>query len=157
MAKQIFVSKEGYQKLENELEHLKTVKRKEVAMAIQKARSFGDLSENSEYDEAKNEQAEIESRIAMLEVTLENATVLDDKDINTDKVSVGNTVKIYNIATEQEEEYRIVGSTESDPIEGKISDDCPLGKTLLGQRVGDSINVETPGGIVKYTVISISK
>ena len=157
MAKQIFVSKEGYQKLENELEHLKTVKRKEVAMAIQKARSFGDLSENSEYDEAKNEQAEIESRIAMLEVTLENATVLDDKDIKTDKVSVGNTVKIYNIATEQEEEYRIVGSTESDPIEGKISDDCPLGKTLLGPRVGDSINVETPGGIVKYTVISISK
>ncbi|MBO5982149.1 MAG: transcription elongation factor GreA [Clostridia bacterium] len=157
MAKQIFVSKEGYQKLENELEHLKTVKRKEVAMAIQKARSFGDLSENSEYDEAKNEQAEIESRIAMLEVTLENATILDDKDIKTDKVSVGNTVKIYNIATEQEEEYRIVGSTESDPIEGKISDDCPLGKTLLGQRVGDSINVETPGGIVKYTVISISK
>jgi transcription elongation factor GreA len=157
MAKQIFVSKEGYQKLENELEHLKTVKRKEVAMAIQKARSFGDLSENSEYDEAKNEQAEIESRIAMLEVTLENATILDDKDIKTDKVSVGNTVKINNIATEQEEEYRIVGSTESDPIEGKISDDCPLGKTLLGQRVGDSINVETPGGIVKYTVISISK
>ncbi len=157
MAKQIFVSKEGYQKLENELEHLKTVKRKEVAMAIQKARSFGDLSENSEYDEAKNEQAEIESRIAMLEVTLENATILDDKDIKTDKVSVGNTVKIYNLATEQEEEYRIVGSTESDPIEGKISDDCPLGKTLLGQRVGDSINVETPGGIVKYTVMSISK
>ncbi len=157
MAKQIFVSKEGYQKLENELEHLKTVKRKEVAMAIQKARSFGDLSENSEYDEAKNEQAEIESRIAMLEVTLENATILDDKDIKTDKVSVGNTVKIYNIATEQDEEYRIVGATESDPIEGKISDDCPLGKALLGQRVGDSINVETPGGIVKYTVISISK
>ena len=93
----------------------------------------------------------------MLEVTLENATILDDKDIKTDKVSVGNTVKIYNLATEQEEEYRIVGSTESDPIEGKISDDCPLGKTLLGQRVGDSINVETPGGIVKYTVISISK
>ena len=157
MAKQIFVSKEGYQKLENELEHLKTVKRKEVAMAIQKARSFGDLSENSEYDEAKNEQAEIEGKIARLEETLENATILDDKDIKTDKVSVGNTVKIYNIATEQEEEYRIVGSTESDPIEGKISDDCPLGKTLLGQRVGDSINVETPGGIVKYTVISISK
>ena len=157
MAKQIFVSKEGYQKLEHELEYLKTTKRKEVAMAIQKARSFGDLSENSEYDEAKNEQAEIESRIAMLEVTLENATILDDKDIKTDKVSVGNTVKIYNLATEQEEEYRIVGSTEADPIEGKISDDCPLGKTLLGQRAGDSINVETPGGVVKYTVISISK
>ena len=157
MAKQIIVSHEGLKKLQQELEHLKTVKRKEVAMAIQKARSFGDLSENSEYDEAKNEQAEIESRIAMLEVTLENATILDDKDIKTDKVSVGNTVKIYNIATEQEEEYRIVGSTESDPIEGKISDDCPLGKSLLGQRVGDSINVETPGGIVKYTVISISK
>ena len=156
-SKPTFVTAEGLQKLKEELEYLKVVKRKEVAMAIQKARSFGDLSENSEYDEAKNEQAEIESRIAMLEVTLENATILDDKDIKTDKVSVGNSVKIYNIATEQEEEYRIVGSTESDPLEGKISDDCPLGKALLGQRVGDSINVETPGGIVKYTVISISK
>ena len=157
MAKQIFVSKEGYKKLQAELEHLKTVKRKEIALAIQKARSFGDLSENSEYDEAKNEQAEIESRIALLETTLDNATVLDDKDIKTDRVSDGSAVTIYNIATEREEEYRIVGSTESDPVEGKISDDCPLGRTLLGQRVGDTVNVETPGGTVKYTVISITK
>ena len=157
MAKQIFVSKEGYKKLQAELEHLKTVKRKEIALAIQKARSFGDLSENSEYDEAKNEQAEIESRIALLETTLDNAPVLDDKDIKTDRVSVGSAVTIYNIATEREEEYRIVGSTESDPVEGKISDDCPLGRTLLGQRVGDTVNVETPGGTVKYTVISITK
>ena len=147
----------GFKALQDELDYIRNVAMEKNKKDISQARSFGDLSENSEYDEAKNEQAEIESRIAMLEVTLENATVLDDKDIKTDKVSVGNTVKIYNIATEQEEEYRIVGSTESDPIEGKISDDCPLGKTLLGQRVGDSINVETPGGIVKYTVISISK
>ena len=157
MEKKIRLTDDGLKKLKEELETLKTKGRADIAEKIKIARGYGDLSENSEYDEAKNEQAEIESRIAMLEVTLENATILDDKDIKTDKVSVGNTVKIYNLATEQEEEYRIVGSTESDPIEGKISDDCPLGKTLLGQRVGDSINVETPGGIVKYTVISISK
>lgn len=105
MAKQIFVSKDGYLKLQNELEHLKTVKRAEIAQAIKKARSFGDLSENSEYDEAKNEQAEIETKIAQLEETIKNATVLDDTQLKTDKVSVGNKVRIYNVLDDAEQEF----------------------------------------------------
>ena len=157
MAKQIIVSKEGLKKLQQELEHLKTVKRKEVALAIQKARAYGDLSENSEYDEAKNEQAEIEGKIAHLEETLENAIVLDDSELGTDKVNVGNKVMVHNIDSDEDCEYKIVSTTEADPIQFKISDDSPLGKALLGQRKGDSINVETPMGIVKYTITNISK
>lgn len=157
MAKQIIVSHEGLKKLQQELEFLKTVKRKEVALAIQKARAYGDLSENSEYDEAKNEQAEIEGKIAHLEETLENAIVLDDAELGTDKVNVGNKVMVHNIDTDEECEYKIVSTTEADPINFLISDDSPLGKSLLGQRKGDSINVETPMGIVKYTITNISK
>ncbi len=157
MAKQIIVSHEGLKKLQQELEHLKTVKRKEVAQAIQKARAYGDLSENSEYDEAKNEQAEIEGKIAHLEETLENAIVLDDAELGTDKVSVGNKVTVHNIDEGEETEYKIVSTTEADPIMFLISDDSPLGKALIGQRKGDSINVETPMGIVKYTITNISK
>ncbi len=157
MAKQIIVSNEGLKKLQQELEHLKTVKRKEVALAIQKARAYGDLSENSEYDEAKNEQAEIEGKIAKLELTLENAIVLDDAELGTDKVSVGNKVSVHNIDDDSDAEYKIVSTTEADPIMGLISDDSPLGKSLIGQRKGDSINVETPMGIVKYTITDISK
>ena len=157
MAKQIIVSKEGLKKLQQELEYLKTVKRKEVALAIQKARAYGDLSENSEYDEAKNEQAEIEGKIAHLEETLENAIVLDDSELGTDKVNVGNKVKVINIDADEETEYKIVSTTEADPIMGLISDDSPLGKALIGQRKGDSINVETPMGVVKYTITEISK
>ncbi len=157
MAKQIIVSNEGLKKLQQELEYLKTVKRKEVALAIQKARAYGDLSENSEYDEAKNEQAEIEGKIANLEITLENAIVLDDSELGTDKVNVGNKVMVHNIDTGEEAEYKIVSTTEADPMEFRISDDSPLGKALLGQRKGDSINVETPMGIIKYTITEISK
>lgn len=157
MAKQIIVSNEGLKKLQQELEHLKTVKRREVAQAIQKARAYGDLSENSEYDEAKNEQAEIEGKIAHLEETLENAIVLDDAELGTDKVNVGNKVKVHNIDTDEESEYKIVSTTEADPIMGLISDDSPLGKSLIGQRKGDSINVETPMGVIKYTITDISK
>ncbi len=157
MAKQIIVSHEGLKKLQQELEHLKTVKRKEVAQAIQKARAYGDLSENSEYDEAKNEQAEIEGKIANLEATLENAIVLDDSELGTDKVNVGNKVTVHNIDADEECEYKIVSTAEADPIMGLISDDSPLGKALIGQRKGDSVNVETPMGIVKYTITEISK
>ena len=157
MAKQIIVSHEGLKKLQQELEHLKTVKRKEVAQAIQKARAYGDLSENSEYDEAKNEQAEIEGKIANLEATLENAIVLDDAELGTDKVNVGNKVTVHNIDADEEAEYKIVSTAEADPIMGLISDDSPLGKALIGQRTGDSINVETPMGVVKYTITKISK
>ena len=157
MAKQIIVSHEGLKKLQQELEHLKTVKRKEVAQAIQKARAYGDLSENSEYDEAKNEQAEIEGKIANLEATLENAIVLDDSELGTDKVNVGNKVTVHNIDADEESVYKLVSTAEADPIMGLISDDSPLGKALIGQRKGDSINVETPMGIVKYTITDISK
>ena len=157
MAKQIFVSKDGYLKLQNELEHLKTVKRAEIAQAIKKERSFGDLSENSEYDEAKNEQAEIETKIAQLEETIKNATVLDDTQLKTDKVSVGNKVRIYNVLDDAEQEFSIVGSTEADPFANKISDDSPLGKALIGSREGDTITVEAPVGILKYTIIEIAK
>lgn len=157
MAKQIIVSNEGLKKLQQELEHLKTVKRKEVALAIQKARAYGDLSENSEYDEAKNEQAEIEGKIAQLEHTLENAIVLDDADLGVDVVNVGNKVSVHNIDADEDWDYKIVSTTEADPIMGLISDDSPLGRALLGQRQGDSINVETPMGIVRYTITAISK
>ncbi len=157
MAKQIFVSNEGYAKLQSELEYLKTVKRKEVAEAIAKARAYGDLSENSEYDEAKNEQAEVEGKIANLEAIIENAIVIDDSDIGTDKVGVGNFVTVHNIEDGEETEYKIVSTTEADPMERRISDDSPLGKALIGQRKGDSVNVETPVGIVKYTITDISK
>ena len=157
MSKQIFVSIDGYLKLQNELEHLKTVKRAEVAQAIKIARSFGDLSENSEYDEAKNEQAEIETKIAQLEETIKNATVLDDTQLKADKVSVGHKVKIYDVLADVEQEFSIVGSTEADPFENKISDDSPLGKALIGSREGDTITVEAPVGILKYTIISITK
>ncbi|OGO86990.1 MAG: transcription elongation factor GreA [Clostridiales bacterium GWF2_36_10] len=157
MAKQLIVSNEGMKKLQNELEQLKTVKRKEVAQAIQKARSFGDLSENSEYDEAKNEQAEIEGKIAHLEETLKNAIVLDDNDLGTDKVNIGNKVTIHIIDTDEEVEYKIVSTTEADPLTFCISDESPLGKALLGQKIGDSISVETPSGVEKFTISSISK
>ena len=157
MAKQIIVSRDGFLKLQAELEHLKTVKRKEVAQAIQKARAYGDLSENSEYDEAKNEQAEIESKIAALEETLENAVVMDDAELGTDKVSVGNTVSIHCIDDDKEYTYKLVSAAEADPLEGRISDDCPLGKALLGQKQGASISVEAPIGVRKYTINKISK
>ena len=157
MAKQQTVTESGYKKMKEELDYLINVKRKEAAENVGIARGFGDLSENSEYDEAKNEQAEIEGKIAQLEATLENAIVLDDSELSTDKIGVGNVVVVHNIEDGEETEYKIVSTAESDPIEGRISDDSPLGKALLGHRKGDSINVETPVGIVRYTVTGISK
>lgn len=157
MAKEVLLTEEGLHNLEQELEELKTVKRKEIADKIKVALSFGDLSENSEYDEAKNEQAEIETKIAQLEETIKNATVLDDTQLKTDKVSVGNKVRIYNVLDDAEQEFSIVGSTEADPFANKISDDSPLGKALIGSREGDTITVEAPVGILKYTIIEIAK
>ena len=159
MAKQISVSKEGYSKLQSELEYLKTVKRKEIAQAIAKARAYGDLSENSEYDEAKNEQAEVENRIANLEQIVASAVVLDDSDVKTDKVGVGNLVKIYDFERDKEFEYRVVGSTESDPfaVPQCVSDDSPVGKALIDARKGDTVTIETPKGVYRCTVVSISK
>ena len=157
MAKQVFVSQEGYEKMLAEFEYLKTVKREEVKAAIKKAREYGDLSENSEYDEAKNEQVEVETRIAELEESLKHIVIIDDKDIKTDVVSYGSKVKVLNVDTDVETEYTIVGSTECDPFAGKISDESPIGKGLLGLKLGEQRLIETPRGNITLQVIGISR
>lgn len=157
MAKEIFVTEEGLKKLEEELEYLKTVERKKIAEKIKTAVSFGDLSENSEYDEAKNEQAIIEARIAELEEQLKNVRIVDASVLTNDIVRVGLSVKIKNVDSGETEEYRIVGVTEADPFEGLISDESPIGKALLGQKVGTVVEVEIPLGTVKYKITKISK
>ncbi len=157
MAKEIFVTEEGLKKLEAELETLKTVERKNIAEKIKTAVSFGDLSENSEYDEAKNEQAIIEARIAEIEEQLKNVQIVDASALTNDVVRVGLAVKIKNVETGESEEYRIVGVTEADPFEGLISDESPIGKALLGQKVNTVVEVEIPLGTVKYKITKISK
>ncbi len=157
MSKQIFVSKDGYLKLQNELEHLKTVKRAEVAQAIKKARSFGDLSENSEYDDAKNEQAILEARIATIEADLKNAVIIDESEITNEHVHVGSNVRLENLKTGTVASYRIVGSNEANPMEGKISDESPIGKGLLGFKQGDVVEIEIPAGTVSFKILEISK
>ena len=157
MAKQVLLTSEGLQKLQDELEHLKTVRRKENTEAIKRALSFGDLSENSEYDEAKNEQAEIEHRISEIETMLNNAKVIDEENIDTDVVSIGSKVTVKDVEENEEEEYLIVGSTEADPMSGKISDESPVGAALLGHRIGETVSVEAPMGKIEYLVVKISK
>ena len=157
MAKQVMLTEEGLKKLEEELEVLKGEKRKEIAEKIKVARSYGDLSENSEYDDAKNEQAILEARIADIEASLKNAVIIDEHDINNDKVHVGSTVIIKNVATDKEMQIRIVGSNESNPKEMKISDESPIGMGLIGKVVDDVAEIETPGGVVAYKVIEILK
>ena len=155
--KEVILTDEGLKKLEDELDELKTVKRKEIAEKIKVALSFGDLSENSEYDEAKNEQAIVESRIASIEEILKTATVIKESDIDTNKVFVGTNVKVLDMEFDEECDYKIVGSNEAEPSEGKISDESPVGKGLLGHKVGEVVDIETPAGIVKYKVLEISK
>lgn len=157
LAKQITLTDEGLKKLEAELENLKTVKRKEIAEKIKVALSFGDLSENSEYDEAKNEQAFIEARIAEIEAMLKNVKVLDESELSTEHVAVGSKVKLRDIEFDEEEEYQIVGSTEADPNAGRISDESPIGKAILGHKVGDIVEVEVPDGVISFEVLEISK
>lgn len=157
MNKQTIITDEGLKKLELELEDLKTNKRKEIAEKIKVALSFGDLSENSEYDEAKNEQAIIEGRIAEIEAQLKNVKVLDESELNDGTIHVGSVVKLTNTATRKSVTYRIVGSTESDPLSGKISDESPVGKALLGHAVGDKVEVEIPAGTITYKVSAIEK
>ena len=151
------VSKAGYAKLQEELEYLITVKRREVAQKLKEARSFGDLSENAEYDEAKNEQAILESKINELELLISNATVVEDDDISVNEIGVGSIIKIKDIELDEIEDLQIVGSTESDPDNGKISDESPFGKAMLGKKVGDVVEVEAPIGIVKYEILKIEK
>ena len=156
MDKKVVVTASGLKALEEELEMLKTVRRKEVSEKIRIARGYGDLSENSEYDEAKNEQAIVEARIADLEVMLKNIVILDESELVTDAVSLGSKVKVYDEEFEEELEYVIVGSTEADLELGKISDESPVGKALIGKKVGDVAEAILPGGdTAKFKVISI--
>ncbi|SFC11712.1 transcription elongation factor GreA [Ruminococcus albus] len=151
------VSKAGYDKLVEEKEYLVTVKRKEVAQKLKEARSFGDLSENAEYDEAKNEQAILESRINELEILISNATVVDDDEISVHEIGVGSYVKLRDLELDEVETLQIVGSTESDPDNGKISDESPIGKAALHMKVGDIFEVEAPAGMIKFEVLEITR
>ncbi|MBR3935655.1 MAG: transcription elongation factor GreA [Oscillospiraceae bacterium] len=158
MDKKVVVTVSGLKALEEELEQLKTVRRKEVSEKIRVARSYGDLSENSEYDEAKNEQAIVEARIADLEVMLKNVVILDENELGTDTVSLGATVKVYDEEFEEELEYVIVGSTEADIDLGKISDESPVGKALIGKKIGEVAEAVLPSGdTAKFRVLSISR
>ncbi len=157
MSKEITVTEEGLKKLQDELEYLKTTKRKEVVEAIRVALSFGDLSENSEYDEAKNEQAKTEARISELEESLKHVKVISDSEVSTDVVNVGNIVKVYDESFDEEITYTIVGSTEADPLLDRISDRSPIGSAIIGSKVGDTVDVHTPGGLVKLRILEISK
>ena len=151
------VSKAGYDKLVEEKEYLVTVKRKEVAQKLKEARSFGDLSENAEYDEAKNEQAILESRINELEILISNATIVDDDEVSVHEVGVGSYVKLKDLADGSVETLQIVGSTESDPDNDKISDESPIGMAALHMKVGDVFEVEIPDGVRKLEVLEITR
>lgn len=157
MANAKTVSRAGYEKLVEEREYLVTVKRKEVAQKLKEARSFGDLSENAEYDEAKNEQAILESKINELELLIANAIVVEDHEVSTDEIGVGSIIKIKDLEFDDVETLQIVGSTESDPDNGKISDESPIGKAALRKKVGDVFEVEAPAGILKFEVLEISR
>lgn len=154
--KEFHMTEAGKEKLEQELEYLKSVRRKEVVERIKVARSFGDLSENSEYDSAKEEQAFVEGRITTLENMIRNAKIIEDDDLNSDTVTLGKTVTFKELPDGDEETYTIVGSAEADPFEGKISNDSPIAKSLMGQKVNEEVVVQTPGGEMKVKIVSIS-
>lgn len=155
--KSVKMSAEGYAKLEKEIEYLITVKRAEVAQKLKEARAFGDLSENAEYDEAKNEQGILEARINEMEVTLANATVVDDSQLSKDEINVGSVIKIKDIELDEISQIQIVGSTEADPDNGKISDESPVGLAVLRKKAGDLVEVEAPIGIIKMQIVEIIK
>ena len=155
--KKTVLTKDGYKKLEAELDYYISVRRNEIAEQIAIARGFGDLSENAEYDEAKNEQSRIEAKIVEMENTLRNCVVVDDDDVTTDTIGVGNTVKVLNQTMKREQIFTIVGANETNPKEMKISSDSPIGATLLGKRVGQVVPVETPGGLIKLKVLEINR
>jgi transcription elongation factor GreA len=150
------MTQEGKEKLEKELEHLKSVKRKEVVERIKIARSFGDLSENSEYDAAKDEQAFVEGRISTLENMIRNAKIIQEDEMNSDTVTLGKTVTFIELPDGDEETYTIVGSAEADPFEGKISNDSPIAKSLLGHKVGNQVSVQTPGGEMSVKITAVN-
>jgi len=155
--KQMLYTQQGYQELVDELHYLKHEKREKIKNDIAVARSFGDLSENSEYDEARNEQAKNEARIKDLEELLENAVILDESSIDTSVVSLGSTVKVLNVALNAEVTYDLVGSNEANPMEFKISDQSPIGAALIGKRAGDEIAVEVPNGTVTMKLLEVTR
>ncbi|HHY81956.1 MAG TPA: transcription elongation factor GreA [Clostridiales bacterium] len=155
--RETILTPEGVAKLEQELQYLKTVRRREIAARIKSAIDYGDLSENSEYDEAKNEQAFIEGRIVTLENMLKNAKVIDDEDISTDVVSIGSTVKLLDVEFDEILEYTIVGSAEADPSKNKISNESPVGRSLIGKTKGSEVNVVIPDGVIKFKILEINK
>ena len=157
MAKEYKLSAERLEELKKELTYLKTVREKEVADLIKEARSFGDLSENSEYDEAKNEQGKLYSRIAEVENILANYVVIEENAEDTDVVGMGSKITVKDAATGEEETYQVVGSQEADPMNGRISEESPFGKALLGKAVGDIAVVEAPAGNIEYEVVAIQR
>ena len=157
MAKEYKITSARLKELEAELNYLKTTREKEVAELIKEARSFGDLSENSEYDEAKNEQAKLYGRIAEVENILANAVIIEEGEENTGKVGLGCRVRVLDIEMEEEEEYTIVGSQEADPMNFRISDDSPFGRAMVGKGVGDVVEVEAPVGVLQFRILSVEK
>lgn len=155
MANEMVLTHEGVEEIEKKLEYLKSVKRMEVAEQIKVARAFGDLSENAEYDEAKNEQARVEMEIAMLEKMLKTATIIDEKSVGFDVVNVGTSVRVLDVEANEEEEFYIVGSAEVDVARNKISNESPVGRALLGHKVGSVVTVETPSGPMELKILKI--
>src|SRR5213078_2189414 len=153
--KEVILTSEGYERLKQEIDHLRTEKRREVADRIRVAREFGDIAENAEYDDAKNEQAMLEHRIATLEERLRNARVLNKKDVAKDVVSIGSKVKLRDIGAKETVEYRIVGSAEANPAENKLSNESPVGKAIIGRKKGETVEVEAPRGAMKYKILEI--
>lgn len=151
------MSREGFEKLQNELNELITVKRAEVAQKLKEARSYGDLSENAEYDEAKNEQAILEAQIAELQQTIDNAEVVDDSNISVDEIGMSSVIKIKRVDTGKIETFTIVGTNHANVKEGKLSDESPIGKAAMKKKVGDIFIVEAPAGELKFEVLEISK
>jgi transcription elongation factor GreA len=153
----VLISEEGLEKLEDELHNLRGPRRKEISQRIRKARELGDISENSEYEDAKNEQAFIEGKIREIEEMLKHAEVINEDEIDTTEVNVGTIVTLKDMEFDDELEYEIVGPTESDPDEGKISNKSPIGKGLLGHGVGETVTIEVPAGEIKYKILTITK
>lgn len=157
MAKEYRLSAERLEELKQELTYLKTVREKEVAELIKEARSFGDLSENSEYDEAKNEQGKLYSRIAELDEILSNYTLIQEQENHMDMVHVGNNVVVKDLEFDETLQYQIVGSQEADPMNGRISEDSPFGRALLGKKAGEEVVVEAPAGNIRYQIVEIQR
>lgn len=157
MADNLVLTKKGYEELEKELEYLKNVRRKEVAEHIKEAKSFGDLSENAEYDEARNEQSLLEGQIQTIENQLKIAKVVDDEELDLSKVSIGTKIRLLDIEFNEEETFQLFGTVEADASRGIISNESPIGKAVIGASVGDVVNVEAPVGTIQYKVLSIEK